>query len=1013
MRKNVVMMKLVVVAIVFALMVMTVQAQDGPVSYGGVEFPLGNVSFADGVVGFNPGSGTGESDGSAAVGPSDGGKGTGPSVIGDKGDVTLGSGGSITLKFTDNYLIDVEGLDLYVFEYGPSVEAFKVEISKDGSDWIDLGTVRGQPTGLDIHGKVASGDRFSYVRITDANPYAPRDPKIIGTEAYAGADIDAVGAIGAEERPDSDGDGVPNDIDECPGTPAGVAVDDKGCPIEMQLSVSTDKKTYSPDETVIIRGSVWDAKGGLDGATVVIDVDGTKLTATTDSSGKYSCQFSIPSDVSQVEYIVTSTASYSGYPDVTESASFTVGTAAEVPTPTPTLTPDGEQQRLYPVADGDVYAYSYRNWNWANWGQSQVMGAGWNPTGGEKRAYLKFDVPADLGVNRAVLKLYQYYNFGPVHTLGVYRVTGPWDEGTDTYHSGEVEETAASGELCWMQQPSFDPVSVATFTSATAVPAWVEVDITSLVQLWQAGTPNYGLVIKTTSDFEASSGFYTKEHLDQANRPVLELSLSGTAPIKGALKISDLRGTLNTDNDCNLYVADWGDNQVKMINPNGSTTTYASGIDRPRYQVFDSAGNLYVGSFDGNIYNVSASGGKTTVASGIWSPTGMGFDGAGNLYVAGSYDGKIHRIAPDGSKTTMDSGFAHPKHLAVYSNGNIYVVDSNGTLIVRITPEGGKASLVDLGETILGMATDGEYLYISHSDEISRIDTSGQVTQIATDLDQPSSLTVCNGSVFVTVKDGIVKLKISDETKTGTCDWTGAWETDWGRMELQQNGNKVNGTYTHDQGRIQGTVSGRNLTGTWSEYPSYSPPGDAGDIVFIISEDYSSFDGTWRYGTSGGWSGNWTGARKSTVSGTSYPEATLTHSGFDFSEGTTGESPIRDGEVIYWQPGHAGTHPDYPDYSEYLWWRNTHLDDVNHASQTKDMGAVDIATVRAVPAEWDKSPLIPPLLVGHTIVAKCYDGYVKFQVISVDTVDESARVKYWYSPDTTFDEGTPTLQPTP
>jgi len=504
-----------------------------------------------------------------------------------------------------------------------------------------------------------------------------------------------------------------------------------------------------------------------------------------------------------------------------------------------------------------------------------------------------------------------------------------------------------------------------------------------------------------------------KEEAPTTTPPDIPTTSTPTPSPTQQLKISDLRGTLNTDNDCNLYVADYGNNQVKMINPNGSVTSYASGIDRPRYQVFDSAGNLYVGSFDGNIYNVSASGGKTTVASGIWSPQGMGFDSAGNLYVAGGYDGKIHCIAPDGSKTTMDSGFAHPKHLAVYSNGNIYVVDSNGTLIVRITPEGGKASLVDLGETILGMATDGEYLYVSHSDKISRIDTFGQVTQIATDLDRPSSLTVCNGSVFVTVSDGIVKMKISDETKTGTCDWTGTWETDWGRMELQQKGNKVNGTYPYDQGRIQGTVSGRNLTGTWSEYPSYSPPGDAGDIVFIISEDCSSFDGTWRYGTSGGWSGSWTGARKSTGSGTSYPEATLTHSGFDFSEGTTGESPIRDGEVIYWQPGYAGTHPDYPDYSEYLWWRNYHLDKVNYASQTKDMGAVDIATVREVPAEWDKSPLIPPLLVGHTIVAKCYDGYVKFQVISVDTTNESARVKYSYSTDTTFDEGTPTPRPTP
>jgi hypothetical protein len=87
----------------------------------------------------------------------------------------------------------VDGPDLYVFEIGGMVEQFKVEISKDGSKWIYLYTVRGQPRSLDIHDKVAPGDRFSYVRITDANSRMSGHP-------WAGADIDAVGAIGAEER---------------------------------------------------------------------------------------------------------------------------------------------------------------------------------------------------------------------------------------------------------------------------------------------------------------------------------------------------------------------------------------------------------------------------------------------------------------------------------------------------------------------------------------------------------------------------------------------------------------------------------------------------------------------------------------------------------------------------------------------------------------------------------------------------------------------------------------------
>ena len=118
-------MKIVVVAIVFALMVVPVQAQEGPVSYyGGIEFPLGDVSFADGVVSFNPGTDTVSpyNNPQSAIGT--------PNGCGENA-VALGHGGILTVTFTNNYLIDVEGDDLYVFECGGAVEPFKVEISKD------------------------------------------------------------------------------------------------------------------------------------------------------------------------------------------------------------------------------------------------------------------------------------------------------------------------------------------------------------------------------------------------------------------------------------------------------------------------------------------------------------------------------------------------------------------------------------------------------------------------------------------------------------------------------------------------------------------------------------------------------------------------------------------------------------------------------------------------------------------------------------------------------------------
>ena len=190
-------MKSRVVTIILALLIafgglLLPFQQASAVIYGGVDFPLGDKSFADQVVSFSPGTNTATpyNNPQSTIGPPDASQGKGHYVA-------LGHGGILTVKFTDNYLIDVDGPDLYVFEIGGAVEPFKVEISKNGSSWISLGTVRGQPTSLDIHAKVNAGDKFSYVRVADGKAGMSSHP-------YAGADIDAIGAIGAEEKENQD-----------------------------------------------------------------------------------------------------------------------------------------------------------------------------------------------------------------------------------------------------------------------------------------------------------------------------------------------------------------------------------------------------------------------------------------------------------------------------------------------------------------------------------------------------------------------------------------------------------------------------------------------------------------------------------------------------------------------------------------------------------------------------------------------------------------------------------------
>jgi len=89
--------------------------------------------------------------------------------------------------------------------------------------------------------------------------------------------------------------------------------------------------------------------------------------------------------------------------------------------------------------------------------------------------------------------------------------------------------------------------------------------------------------------------------------------------------------------------------------------------------------------------------------------------------------------------------------------------------------------------------------------------------------------------------------------------WAGTWETTYGTMILSQSGNQVTGSYEHSNGIIVGTVSGNVLTGTWSEAPTYTAPDNAGDVVLTISPTGTTFTGSWRYGSSGGWAGSWSG----------------------------------------------------------------------------------------------------------------------------------------------------------
>lgn len=172
-------------------------------TYSGITFPLGDISFADAVVTSVLGDGVEApySNPLDALGAPDY---VGPPGYSASGAFSLGSPGitpdnladtsfgSITVRFIDNALTASgdSGADLFIFEIGPIVEPFSVEISTDGTSWLSAGTLSGQPTQIDIDAitGVTINTNYHYVRVTDA-------PGSTSSNPYAGPDIDAIGAI--------------------------------------------------------------------------------------------------------------------------------------------------------------------------------------------------------------------------------------------------------------------------------------------------------------------------------------------------------------------------------------------------------------------------------------------------------------------------------------------------------------------------------------------------------------------------------------------------------------------------------------------------------------------------------------------------------------------------------------------------------------------------------------------------------------------------------------------------
>ncbi|EEF63094.1 NHL repeat containing protein [Pedosphaera parvula] len=187
----------------------------------------------------------------------------------------------------------------------------------------------------------------------------------------------------------------------------------------------------------------------------------------------------------------------------------------------------------------------------------------------------------------------------------------------------------------------------------------------------------------------------------------------------------------------NVYVADTGNNIIRVVTASGLCRTLAgtagvqgsadgmgaqASFNQPSGIALDSDGNIYVSDYGSStIRKVTQSGQVTTLAgmTGVtgsvnntgtnalfFHPMGLAVDNATNLYVADYGNHLIRKITPSnvvstlagvtgvpGSADGLGGQFNEPEAVAVDQAGNVYVADTGNAAIRMIMPGGSVTTL--------------------------------------------------------------------------------------------------------------------------------------------------------------------------------------------------------------------------------------------------------------------------------------------------------------------------------
>lgn len=270
----------------------------------------------------------------------------------------------------------------------------------------------------------------------------------------------------------------------------------------------------------------------------------------------------------------------------------------------------------------------------------------------------------------------------------------------------------------------------------------------------------WGIAVHGADLYIAEQGNHRVRRVDRERWVIYTHAGNGTGGYGGDGELAtnaSVNGPSGIDVDAagNVYIADRGNNVVRVVSPAGLIRTLAGGasagyggdqgiatqaaLRQPEDVAVDAAGNLYISdSRNYRIRRVDASGIITTIAgNGEWkydgddkpaleaamAPAGVALDGAGGLVVADTRNHRVRSIDLETGLITTLAGtgrrgfsgdgdlaqgaqLSSPWGVAVSPLGDLFITDSGNSRVRRVNMTTGVIETV-AGDGVAGFAGDG------------------------------------------------------------------------------------------------------------------------------------------------------------------------------------------------------------------------------------------------------------------------------------------------------------------